>query len=77
MDTKDEVKRFKARIAALESKLDFFETEFINLNHMLQECGFPYGIETLKQTVQEVLSEEEDSLEGVRRLKKEEEDERV
>jgi archaellum component FlaC len=77
MDTKDEVKRFKARIAALESKLDFFETEFINLNHMLQECGFPNGIETLKQTVQEVLSEEEDSLEGVRRLKKEEEDERV
>jgi hypothetical protein len=77
MDTKDEVKRFKARIAALESKLDFFETEFINLNHMLQECGFPNGIETLKQTVQEVLSEEEDSLEGARRLKKEEEDERV
>ena len=77
MDTKDEVKRFKARIAALESKLDFFETEFINLNHMLQECGFPNGIETLKQTVQEVLSEEEDSLEGARRLKKEEEDEKV
>ena len=74
MDTQDETKRFKAKIAALESKLDFFETEFQALNAMLQECGFPGGIQTLKETVQEVLSDEEDTFERVRRIKENDED---
>ena len=57
MDIQEEKKRLIANIASLESKLDFFETEFVNLNSMLQECGFPGGIQTLKETVQEVLKE--------------------
>lgn len=80
MDTQEQEKRLKAKIASLESKLDFFETEFINLNSMLEQCGFSGGIQTLKETVEEMLKEMtsemgEDPIEAMRQHKEEEEEE--
>ena len=45
-------------VARLESRLDMAETELSNLNEMLLKVGFPDGIQTLKETVSEVLHEE-------------------
>lgn len=45
--------------AFLESKLDVLETEFAHLDELLKRCGFKEGIDTLKQTVEELLSEAE------------------
>lgn len=47
-----------SRVAFLESKVDMLEAELIYLNEILTRCGFPEGIETLKETVEELLSEE-------------------
>lgn len=47
----------KARLAALESKIDLLEAELTHLDHILRECGFPNGITTLKFTVEELISE--------------------
>ena len=57
MKKQDEVTELKAKVAALESKLDMLETEFCYLNQTLIDCGFSEGIVTLKQTVEEVISE--------------------
>lgn len=48
----------KARVASLESKTDMLESELMYLNEMLMRCGFPEGISTLKETVQELLAED-------------------
>jgi hypothetical protein len=45
------------KIAALESKVDHLESELSYLDNMLVSCGFTNGIQTLKETVQEILSE--------------------
>ncbi len=45
------------KIAALESKVDHLESELSYLDNMLISCGFTNGIQTLKETVQEILSE--------------------
>jgi hypothetical protein len=50
--------QLKARVASLESKVDMLESELMYLNDMLVRCGFPEGITTLKETVQELLAEE-------------------
>lgn len=50
--------QLKARVASLESVVDMLESELVNLNEMLIRCGFPEGIQTLKDTVEEVLREE-------------------
>jgi hypothetical protein len=50
--------QLKAKVACLESKVDMLESELTYLNGMLVRCGFPDGISTLKETVQELLSEE-------------------
>ena len=72
MELADDSKQLRARIAALESKIDQLEAEFIYLNQILTECGFPNGIETLKGTVEEVLHENAASeFERVRRLDEE------
>ena len=55
MDNKQNV---LAQLAALESKNDLLEAELVYLNEMLIRCGFPEGIKTLKETVQEVLAED-------------------
>jgi hypothetical protein len=43
------------KMAALESKLDLYETEFCNLNTLLKNCGFNEGIKTLKESALELL----------------------
>lgn len=45
------------KIAILQSKIDMLETELSYLNKILIECGFPEGIQTLKETVEEMLEE--------------------
>ena len=49
------------RNAFLESKVDHLETELVNLNSMLVTCGFPSGIQTLKDVISEILSENPDA----------------
>ncbi len=51
-------KQMLSKIAALETKNDLLEAELMYLNEMLVRCGFPEGIKTLKETVQEVLAED-------------------
>ena len=56
-------KRKRARpgakeLARLESQIDLLETERSHLHEMLIRCGFSNGIQTLKETVQEVLEEQ-------------------
>jgi hypothetical protein len=50
---KDEQREF----ARLESKVDVLETELSYLDTMLKKSGFPNGITTLKDTVEELLLE--------------------
>jgi hypothetical protein len=50
---KDENRDF----ARLESKVDLLETELSYLDTMLKKSGFPNGISTLKETVEELLAE--------------------
>jgi hypothetical protein len=45
------------KIASLESKVDHLEAELSYLNKILIDCGFPQGIYSLKNTVEEILSE--------------------
>ncbi len=45
-------------IAALETKIDWLETELDYLSEMLVQCGFPEGIKTLKMTIEEMLAED-------------------
>jgi hypothetical protein len=45
-------------IAALESRIDYLETELSYLNKILVKCGFSEGITTLKMTVEEMLMEQ-------------------
>ena len=47
-----------SRIAGLETRNDLLEAELMYLNEMLVRCGFPEGIKTLKETVQELLAED-------------------
>ena len=71
----DENKQLRSRVAALESKIDLLEAEFIYLNQILVNCGFPGGIATLKNTVEEVLSENaESAFESVRNIDLDDED---
>ncbi len=51
-------KESRAKIAALETHVDMLETELGNLNELLARCGFPEGITTLRETVEELLLEE-------------------
>ncbi len=47
-----------SNIASLETKNDLLEAELMYLNEMLVRCGFPEGIKTLKETVEELLAED-------------------
>jgi predicted nuclease with TOPRIM domain len=53
----DQMQEMRSKVAALESKLDMLESEMSHLHELLQQCGFPEGIYTLKQTAQELLEE--------------------
>ncbi|MES2344995.1 MAG: hypothetical protein V4494_03545 [Chlamydiota bacterium] len=46
------------KIASLETKIDMLESELSYMNEILSRCGFPEGIKTLKETVEELLAEE-------------------
>lgn len=44
-----------ARIALLETQVDYFESELTYLNRLLINCGFTEGVQTLKRTVEDLL----------------------
>jgi type II secretory pathway component PulJ len=48
-------KQYEKTIAKLVSKIDHLETELVYLNRILIQAGFPEGIRTLKDTVEELL----------------------
>ena len=54
MDHKD---KLEAKIAVLESKVDYLESEIGHIDQLLLRCGFPDGLETLRETVEEILKE--------------------
>lgn len=49
------------KIAGLETKIDMLESELSYMNAILIKCGFPEGIVTLKETVEDLLAEEAES----------------
>lgn len=51
------MKNLQDKIAALETLLDYYETEYYHLNDLLKKCGFEKGIKTLKESAEEVLQE--------------------
>lgn len=51
-------KQYEKTIAKLVSRNDQLETELTYLNKILVEVGFAEGTKTLKETIEEVLSEE-------------------
>jgi len=52
------INQLKGRVAFLESQVDLLEAELTHLHEMLIRCGFSEGIQTLKETVEEYLAEE-------------------
>ena len=52
MDTKE----LNSKIAVLETQVDLLESELCYLDRLLVKCGFPEGVQTLKRTVEELLS---------------------
>ena len=57
MDNKELI----SKIAILESRVDYLESEMSYVNDLLIKCGFPEGLVTLKATAEELLTEQEDS----------------
>jgi len=51
--------QLQATVAFLESKVDMLESELSYLDAILIRCGFPHGINTLKETVEELLVEDQ------------------
>lgn len=45
--------------AHLESYIDYLETELSYLQDLLKRCGFPEGIQTLKESAEELLLEQD------------------
>jgi hypothetical protein len=58
MDTNSEVRVLRAKIAHLQSEVDILETELTSLNDMLVRSGFPEGVASLRETVEELLAED-------------------
>lgn len=50
-----DIVKLRAELALLQSKVDYLETDMCCLHDMLTRCGFPEGVKTLKETVQEIL----------------------
>jgi hypothetical protein len=61
MDNNNDNKEYRAKVAVLESKVDMLESELSYLDKILVRCGFPQGILTLKETVEEILIEDPSS----------------
>ena len=49
--------QINSNISRLETKIDMLETELYYINRILIDFGFPKGIATLKETIEEVLQE--------------------
>ena len=49
-------KELYSTIAKLESKIDLLEAEIVNLNDLLIKFGFSKGIQSLKVSIEEILS---------------------
>ncbi len=47
-----------ARIALLESQVDYLESELAYVNRLLVEFGFPEGVQSLKMSLEEILAVE-------------------
>ena len=47
----------KKVLAGLQSRIDHLETELSYLNELLLKCGFDKGIQTLKETAEELVAE--------------------
>ena len=62
----DNVKELQAKIAQLESRVDFLESEFTHLNDMLIRFGFDEGIKTLANALHEAI--EIEKLVKIRRI---------
>ena len=45
-------------VAALETRVDYLETELSQLDDLLKKVGFPEGITTLRYTAEEILRED-------------------
>ncbi len=54
MDNLEE--KLRAKMALLESQMDFMESEMTHLDDILKECGFPEGLKTLKTTIEELIA---------------------
>lgn len=48
-------KKLLTNLARLESQLDYYETEFANLNQLLIKCGFAEGLKTLRESAHEFV----------------------
>ncbi len=48
----------ETKVSRLETQVDFLEKELSHLNEILVRAGFPEGIKTLKETVEELFLEE-------------------
>ena len=55
------------KVAKLESQIDFYETEFGNLNNLLKACGFTDGIKTLKESALELLEDYKEIIPGIKK----------
>lgn len=53
----NKTQELQSQVAVLESHVDLLETELTYIDDLLQRCGFPHGIKTLKITVEQMLSE--------------------
>jgi hypothetical protein len=60
MEEESGAKLLETKLASLESQLDQMETELSYLNKILLDCGFPKGISTLRNAVEELLQERVD-----------------
>lgn len=52
-----DVTALNGKIAYLETQVDMLESELSYLNILLMKCGFPQGVNSLKNTVEELLAD--------------------
>lgn len=53
----DNVQQLQQKVAHLESYADQLETEIAVLNDLLMGCGFPNGVQSLKEVIQDLFLE--------------------
>lgn len=48
--------KLRSKVAALETQVDHLEAELVYINQLLVDFGFPDGVCSLKNSLEEVLS---------------------